>query len=58
MSGPPQLVHRGGEEEQQPGVALRLPLPGQVGFGHRCMARVWLREEMGQTGPAARDLGV
>jgi len=54
---PPQLVHRGGEEEQQRGVALRLPLPGQVGLGHRCMARVSLREQMGQTGPALRHLG-
>ena len=57
MWGPPQLVHRGGEEEQQPGVALKLPLPGQVGLGHRCMARVWLREQMGQMGPATGHLG-
>jgi len=55
--GPPQLAHRGDEEEQQPGVALRLPLPGQVGLGHRCMARVWLREQMGQTGLETRHLG-
>jgi len=55
--GPPQLTHRGGEEEQQPVVTLRLPLAGQVGFGHRCDARVWLREQMGHTGPAAEHLG-
>jgi len=54
---PPQLTHRGGAEEQHPGVALRLPLPGQVGFGHRCIARVWLREQMGQTGSVAGHLG-
>ena len=57
MWGPRQLVHRSGEEEQQPGVALRLPLPGQVGLGHRCMARVWLREQTGQTGQATGHLG-
>ena len=55
--GPSQLVHRGGKEEQQPGVASRLPLPGQVGLGHWCMARVWLREQIGQTGPATGHLG-
>jgi len=55
--GPPQLAHRGGEEEQQPGVALRLPLPGQVGLVHRCDARVWLREQMGQTGSMEGHLG-
>jgi len=54
---PPQLVHLGGEEEQQPGVALRLPLPGQVGLGHRCMALVWLREQIGQTGSMDGHLG-
>jgi len=53
---PPQLTHRGGEEEQQPGVALRLPLPGQVGLGPLCDARVWLREQMGQTGSVAGHL--
>jgi len=37
---PPQLVHQVSEEEQQPGTALALPLPGQVGLGQRCMARV------------------
>ena len=46
---PLQLTKRGGEEEQQPGAALRLPPPGQVGLGQRRMARVWLREQMGQT---------
>ena len=40
----PQLTQRGGEEEQQPGTALALPPPGQVGLGHWCIARVWLRE--------------
>jgi len=30
---PPQLTRRGGVEAQQPGVALRLPLLGQVGLG-------------------------
>jgi len=55
--GPPQLTHRGGEEEQQPGVALRLPLPGQVGLGQSCMARVWLREQMGQAGSVEGHLG-
>jgi len=54
---PPQLVHCGGEEEQQPGAALRLPPPGQVGLGHRCMARVWLREHMGQMGSGEGHLG-
>jgi len=54
---PPQLTQRGGEEEQQPGVALRLPLPGQVGLGHRWEARVWLREQMGQTGSVDGHLG-
>ena len=57
MWAPPQLMHRGGEEEQQPGAALRLPHPGQVGLGHRCMARVWLREQMGQTGEVEGHLG-
>ena len=47
---PWQLGQRGGEEEQQPGTALVLPPPGQVGLGPRCMAPVWLREQMGQTG--------
>jgi len=28
----PQLTRRGGEEEQQPGTALELPPPGQVGL--------------------------
>ena len=55
--GLPQLTDRGGEEEQQPGVALRLAPPGQVGFGQRCDARVWVREQMGQTGPAVEHLG-
>jgi len=54
---PPQLVQGGGEEEQQPGAALRLPPPGQIGLGHRCIARVWLREQMGQTGEAEGHLG-
>jgi len=54
---PLQLAHLGGEEEQQPGVALVLPPPGQVGLGHRCMARVWLREQMGQTGSTEGHLG-
>jgi len=53
----PQLTQRGGEEEQQPGTALELPPPGQVGLGHRCMARVWLREQMGQTGSVEGHLG-
>jgi len=47
----------GGEEEQQPGVALRLPPPGQVGLGQRWEARVWLREQMGQTGSEDGHLG-
>jgi len=54
---PPQLVQRSGEEEQQRGAALRLPSPGQVGLGHRCITRVWLREQMGQTGEAEEHLG-
>jgi len=54
---PPQLAQRGGEEEQQSGAALRLPPPGQVGLGHRCIARVWFREQMGQTGEAEGHLG-
>ena len=53
----PQLMQRGGEEEQQPGTALELPPPGQVGLGHRCMARGWLREQMGQTGSVEGHLG-
>jgi len=36
----PQLTQRDGEEEQQPGVALRLPPLEQVGFGHR-----WFEQE-------------
>ena len=55
---PTQLVHRGGEEEQQLGVALRLPPLGQVGLGHRCTARVWLREQKGQKGEEEGHLGV
>ena len=55
--GPSQLAQPGGEEEQPPGAALRLPPPAQVGLGHRCMARVWLREEMGQTGSGEGHLG-
>ena len=50
-------MQRGGEEEQQPGAALRLPPPGQVGFGRRYMARVWLKEQMGQTGEVEGHLG-
>ena len=34
-----------------------LPPPGQVGLGHRCMARVWLREQIGQTGSMEGHLG-
>ena len=30
---PPQLAQQAGDEEQQPGVALRLPPLGQVGLG-------------------------
>jgi len=37
--------------------SLRLPPPGQVGLGHRCIARVWLTEQMGQTGEAEGHLG-
>jgi len=55
--GPQQLTHRGGEEEQQPGVALRLPPPGQVGLGYRYDARVWLREQIRQTESVAGHLG-
>ena len=55
--GQSQLVQRGCEQEQPPGVALRLPPPGQVGLGHRCMPGVWLREQMGQTGSQAGHLG-
>jgi len=47
---PSQLTQCDGEEEQQRGIALVLPPPGQVGLRHRCMARVWFREQMGQTG--------
>jgi len=54
---PPQLTQQDGEEEQQPGVTLRLSPPGQVGLGQRCIARVWLREQMGQTGSGAWHLG-
>ena len=54
---PLRLTQRGGEEEQQLGAALRLPPPGQVGLGHQFMARVWLRELMGQTGSAEGHLG-
>jgi len=46
----PQLTQLGGEAEQQPGVALMLSPPGQVGLGHQCVARVLLTEQMGQTG--------
>ena len=53
----PQLTERGGKEEQQAGTALTLPFPGHVGLGHRCMARVWLREQMGQTGSVEGHLG-
>jgi len=53
----PQLTQRGGKEEQQPGVALRLPPPGQVGLGHRCAPLVWLREEIRQTGSHEGHLG-
>ena len=53
----PQLTQRGGEEEQQPGGALRLPPPGQVGLGQRCAALVWLREQMGQMGSDEGHLG-
>ena len=56
MWAPPQLAQRSGEEEQQPGVALAWPFPGQVGLGHWCMARVWPREQMGQTGPTEGHL--
>ena len=57
MWAPPQLVHRGGKEEQQPGAGLRLPPPGHVGLGHQCMARVWLRQQMGQMGSGEGHLG-
>ena len=53
----PQLTQRVGEEVEQAGTALELPLPGQVELGHRCMAWVWLREEMGQTGSVERHVG-
>ena len=53
----PHLTQRGGEEEQQPGTVVTLPPPGQVGLGHRCMARAWLREQMGQTGSVEGHLG-
>jgi len=53
----PQLTQGEGEEEQQPGTALALPPRGQVGLGHRCIARVWLREQMRQTGSAEGHLG-
>jgi len=53
----PQLTQREGEEEQQPGTALELPPPGQVWLRHRSMARVWLREQMGQTGSVEGHLG-
>ena len=50
-------MQRGGEEEQQPGTALKLPLPGHVGLGHRWIALVWLREQMGQMGSDEGHLG-
>jgi len=53
----PQSTQLGCEEDQQSGTALELPPPGQVGLGHRCMARVWLREQIGQTGSVERHLG-
>ena len=46
---PPRLVQWDGEEQQQPGVALRLPPLGQVGFGHWWFEREWLREHSGHT---------
>jgi len=54
---PPQLTQRAGEEEQQLGVALRLPPLGQVGLGHGWLARECLREHMGQTGSGEGHLG-
>ena len=47
---PPQLAQRDGQVEEEPGVALRLPLLGHVGFGHRWFEREWLREQSGHTG--------
>jgi len=46
----PQLTQRGSEEEQQPGPALTLPPPGQVGLGQQCMVHMWWREQLGQKG--------
>ena len=54
---PWQLVQRGGVDEQQPGTALVLPFPGQVGLGQWCIARGWLREQMGQTGSVVGHRG-
>jgi len=53
----PQLTQPAGEEEQQPGVALRLPLLGQVGFGQRGFEWEWLREQSGHTGSAVGQRG-
>ena len=49
MCSPTQLTQRAGEEEPQPGVAIRLAPPGQVGLGHRWLGQVLLREQMGET---------
>ena len=55
---PPELTQGGGEQEQQPGVALRLQPPAQMGLGQRWLARECLREHIGQTGSGAGHLGV
>jgi len=45
-----QLTDLAAEEEQRLRTHLRLQLPGQVGFGHRWLARMWLVELRGAEG--------
>jgi len=54
----PQLGHLAGEARQHPSMALRLPLLGQEGLGHRCSDLVCGREHRpvfptGQAGQAS-----
>jgi len=57
VCSPPQLVQWDWEQQQQPGVALRLPPLGQVGFGHWWFEREWLREYSGYTGSTEAQRG-
>jgi len=57
VCSPPQLTQRDGEEEQQPGLGLRLQLLGQVGLGHEWFERVWSREQSGHTRADVGQLG-